>query len=134
MQGPAAVGDDAVEIGLEFAGEGLERTVGVEQFSQRDAVGLTMKVALVSQREPASRFDHVTGLLVVTQAIGLVDPHAVDHLPPVLGDPMEQVVYNLRRRALEVNTKIQQNRRCRDPSPLIRDEPKISSSAGLNTP
>ena len=73
--------------------DGGEPAVGRQQFPEPHAI-LRLDVLAVAQEEPAGAFDHLAGLGVAPDAVGLVHADPVDHLAPVLGDDVEQIVDN----------------------------------------
>ncbi|MNF81410.1 hypothetical protein D3C84_636820 [compost metagenome] len=70
-----------------------QRLVGREQFLQLHGLPV-LEVFAIAQQQPAALLDHPARRLVLAQAVGLVDPDAVDHLAPVTRHHVEQVVHH----------------------------------------
>jgi hypothetical protein len=68
-----------------------DRAVRVEQLGQPDAVCATREILAIAEQEPATALDDLARRLVALRPVGFVDADAVDHLPRVLGDDVEQI-------------------------------------------
>ncbi|MNT05889.1 hypothetical protein D3C72_1405340 [compost metagenome] len=81
--------------------------IGCQQLLQTDALPIVLQILRIAQQQPARLLDHPTGRAVIAQTVGLVHAHPVDHLPPVFGHHVKQVVDHPRLRAVRLHLQIE---------------------------
>ncbi|AJY39157.1 hypothetical protein BW21_4912 [Burkholderia humptydooensis] len=67
---------------------------------------LGLQVVAVAQQQPAAGLQDLPGRPVMAQLISLIDPHPINHLTPVLGHDVEQVVDDLSLRTLRFDLQL----------------------------
>jgi len=100
--------------------------IGREQLVEPDAFRALLDVFPVSQQEPARALNDFASGLVVPEPISFVYANAVDHLPTVLRDDVEQILHDLDPWALVPNFLlvggVHVDRHCTEPTPTLRSQ------------
>ncbi len=67
---------------------------------------LWFQVLPIAQQQPAAGFQDFSSRPVMSQLIGLIHPHPVDHFPAVLGYDVEQVIDDFGLRAIRLDFQL----------------------------